>query len=145
MPADVHTRPDWDAYYLTIAEAVSARADCRRRRVGCVITKDRRILAGGYNGAPSGAPGCLSGACPRGLLSYDEVREFTDYDSGPGRCISLHAEANALLHAGREVRGGTAYITDPPCPGCRKLLAGAGIARAVWPGGEWLNEWVTTS
>ena len=36
-----------------------------------------------------------------------------------------------------DTRGATAYITDPPCPGCRKALAAAGIIRAVWPGGEY--------
>ena len=47
-----------------------------------------------------------------------------------------HAEVNALLFATRDTKGATAYITDPPCPGCRKALAAAGIVRAVWPGGS---------
>jgi dCMP deaminase len=130
-----HTRPPWDLYFLDIVAVVATRADCRRRQVGCVIVDtNRRIISTGYNGAPAGDPGCLSGACPRGLLNYDEVKEFTDYDSGPGKCISLHAEANALLYAGQSCRGATAYITDAPCPTCTKLLKGAGIVRVVHPG-----------
>ena len=43
---------------------------------------------------------------------------------------------NALLFATRDTKGATAYITDPPCPGCRKALAAAGIVRAVWPDGS---------
>lgn len=130
-------RPDWDTYFLGVAQAISARADCRRRTVGAVIAShDHRVLSTGYNGAPPGRPGCLAGACPRGLLSYEDVKEFTDYDSGPGRCISIHAEVNAVLFSKGDVAGATVYITDPPCPTCRKVLMGAGLERAVWPGGS---------
>jgi deoxycytidylate deaminase len=56
-------------------------------------------------------------------------------------------EVNALLFATRDTKGTTAYITDPPCPGCRKALAAAGIIRAVWPEGEYdvdgLVDWST--
>lgn len=129
-------RPDWDTYFLDVARSISARADCRRRAVGAVIVgTDHRVLSTGYNGAPPGRPGCLAGACPRGLLSYEEIEEFSDYDSGPGRCVSIHAEVNAVLFSKGDVTGATVYITDPPCPNCRKTLMGAGLARAVWPGG----------
>ena len=128
------SRPDWDEYFLNIALAVSQRADCRRRAVGCVIVDEQhRIVATGYNGAPSGDVGCLEGGCPRGLLTYEEIEASSGYDTGPGRCISNHAEANALLYAGRMVRGCTAYVTDEPCPTCAKLLRGAGIERVVVP------------
>lgn len=127
-------RPDWDAYFLSLAQAVAARADCRRRQHGCVIVDaDHRVISTGYNGAPAGDPGCLSGACPRGLLSYEEVASLTSYDEGPGRCISVHAEANALLYARASCKGATAYITGEPCPTCRKLLRGAGIERIIYP------------
>lgn len=53
-----------------------------------------------------------------------------------GYCIALHAEVNALLIAGRAARGATIYITDEPCPNCRKAIMGAGVVRAVWPGFE---------
>lgn len=122
-------RPDWDTYFMTVAVAVSTRADCRRRWVGCVIVdSDHRIIATGYNGAPAGEPGCLSGACPRGLMTYEQQPGITaSYDN----CISIHAEANALLYARTSCKGATAYITDPPCPACRKLLKGAGVERIV--------------
>jgi dCMP deaminase len=130
--------PSWDEYFLGIAQAVSARAKCLRRRVGAVIVLDKRIIATGYNGAAPGRPDCLEGACPRGQLSYDQVAGLGDYDrpGTAGFCIAIHAEVNALLFATRDTKGSTAYITDPPCPGCRKALAAAGIIRAVWPAGE---------
>ena len=126
----MNSRPRWDDYFLRIANAVAIRADCTRRRVGCVIVDtDRRVVSTGYNGAPAGQPGCLSGACPRGLRGYDEIAKDSNYDN----CISVHAEANALIYARTSLRGATAYITDAPCPSCRKLLAGAGIERIVYP------------
>ena len=126
-------RPDWDDYFLGLAVAVSLRADCRRSQVGCVLVDtDHRVIGTGYNGAVRGDPGCLEGACPRGLLSYDAVAANSNYDTGPGRCISLHAEANALLYARTSCQGATAYLTRSPCPTCAKLLRGAGIERIVY-------------
>ena len=144
------TVPDWDDYFLGIANAVSRRAQCTRRRVGAVLVLDRRIIATGYNGAASGQPSCLEGACPRGALDYDQVPGLGDYDrpGTPGFCIAIHAEVNALLFATRDTSGASAYITDQPCPGCRKALAEAGIVRAVWPAGvldaEGLLDWTVS-
>jgi dCMP deaminase len=130
--------PSWDEYFLLIAAAVATRAKCTRRKVGAVLVLDRRIISTGYNGAAPGEPDCLEGACPRGGLTYDQVPGLGDYDrpGTPGFCIAIHAEVNALLFATRDTKGATAYITDPPCPGCRKALAAAGIIRVVWPLGE---------
>jgi len=132
------TVPGWDEYFLGIAAAVSARAKCTRRRVGAVLVHEHRIIATGYNGAAPGRPDCLEGACPRGRLGYAEVPAFSDYDvpGAPGFCIAIHAEVNALLFATRDTAGCTAYVTDQPCPGCRKALAAAGVVRAVWPDGQ---------
>ncbi len=136
--ADATGVPGWDDYFLGIAEAVSRRAQCTSRRVGAVLVHERRIIATGYNGAASGRPSCLEGACPRGALDYDQVPGLGDYDrpGTPGFCIAIHAEVNALLFSTRDTKGSVAYITDPPCPGCRKALAAAGIRRAVWPEGD---------
>ena len=81
-----------------------------------------------------------------GALDYEAVPALGDYDrpGTPGFCIAIHAEVNALLFATRDTKGATAYITDPPCPGCRKALAAAGIVRAVWPGGEHDRAGLTT-
>lgn len=121
-------RPDWDAYFLNLADAVSQRADCRRRKAGCVIVDDdNRVISTGFNGAEPGGPSCLAGECPRGLLSYQELAANVSYDN----CVAVHAEANALLFARASCKGTTAYITSKPCPGCLKLLEGAGVARYV--------------
>lgn len=122
-------RPDWDAYFMSIAEAVSTRGDCRRRQVGCVLVdEDHRIIGTGYNGAEPGGPSCLAGQCPRGLKTQEEVASGSaDYSD----CVAIHAEANALLFARESARGCTAYVTSTVCDGCSKLLRAAGVARIV--------------
>lgn len=130
----VDPRPGWDEYFLNIAAAVAVRADCTRRKVGAVVVDNgRRIVSTGYNGAPSGRAGCLEGACPRGQLSYDQVAAFTSYTTGPGRCLSLHAEVNAVLYAHRSLTDCTIFIVCQPCNDCAKVIAGAGIVRVVYP------------
>lgn len=122
------TRPDFDTYFLNIAESVAARSDCERSRVGAVVTNERRIRSTGYNGAPAGRPGCAT--CPRRTSG---VAAGSDY----GNCVAIHAEANALLYCNREdLIGATLYITREPCDGCQKLIAAAGVVRVVTPGSD---------
>lgn len=149
-------RPDWLEYFFGIAEAVAARADCTRRQAGAVIVRDHRIISTGYNGAPRGAPGCLEGACPRGRHYSkflgdtfdlgctcgnpwpcpDAVDPLSSYDTGPGTCISLHAEQNAIIYADYDKCQGSILYTVPgePCGGCWKMIKGAGIKEVYWPG-----------
>ena len=58
-------RPNWDEYFMKIAEATAARSNCCRRHVGAVIVKDNRIISTGYNGTPRGIKNCFDGGCPR--------------------------------------------------------------------------------
>lgn len=127
------SRPDWDEWGLEIARAVATRADCRRRQVGAVLMRpDHTIVSTGYNGSPSGGPSCLDGECPRGLLSYEEAPAESSYDKTG--CVALHAEQNALLRATwDEMDRATLYITDKPCDGCSRMIAGTPIGRVVWP------------
>ena len=123
-------RPTWDDYFSDIAKVVAFRADCRRRQVGAVIVDAKhRIVSTGYNGAPAGQAGCLEGHCPRGMMTYDEIGALSAYDN----CISIHAEANALLYARTSLVGCTIYITCRPCRDCAKLIAGAGIVKVIFP------------
>ncbi|MGB2803759.1 MAG: cytidine deaminase, partial [Candidatus Zixiibacteriota bacterium] len=50
----MRVRPSWDEYFMSIAELAATRSTCLRRQFGAVIVKDKKILATGYNGAPSG-------------------------------------------------------------------------------------------
>lgn len=124
------SRPTWDEYFLSIARVVASRSDCVRRQAGAVVVRDRRIVATGYNGAPAGKPGCAALPCPRSL---SDVAPGSSYDTGPGACIAIHAEANALVYANYDqCYGATMYVTGEPCGGCWRLIDAAGIALTMW-------------
>lgn len=114
-------RPSWDNYFMAISRAVASRSTCSRRSVGAIIVKDKRILATGYNGAPSG-------------LRHCDHRDGGDLVNG--HCArSTHAEQNAMVQAakyGIAIDGATLYCSNHPCLTCAKLLVNAGIARIVY-------------
>ncbi|KAF7339329.1 hypothetical protein MSAN_02146600 [Mycena sanguinolenta] len=60
-----HLRPQWDAYFMTLASLASKRSNCMKRRVGAVLVRENRILATGYNGTPRGVKNCLEGGLPQ--------------------------------------------------------------------------------
>lgn len=122
-----HTRPSWDEYFLEVAKLVSKRATCLRRNVGAVLVKDKKILATGYNGAPSGLKHCFDIGC---------VREKLKIPSGQRHelCRGLHAEQNVILQAalyGTTTKDSVLYITHQPCVICAKMLINAGIKEIV--------------
>lgn len=113
-------RADWHDYFMRIAEEVSTRATCDRRRVGAVIVRDRMILSTGYNGSIRGLPHC------------DEAGHMMEND----HCVAtIHAEANAILQAARNgvrIDGAEIYTTASPCWSCFKMIANAGIRRIYY-------------
>lgn len=120
-------RPGWDEYFLGIAGFVARRATCLRRRVGALVVKERRILATGYNGTPSGITHCAVVGC---------LREKLKVPSGQRHelCRGLHAEQNVLLQAslhGVSLKGSTLYVTNQPCIICAKMIINAGIKEVV--------------
>ena len=120
-------RPGWDEYFLEIAQLVSRRSTCLRRRVGALVVKDRRILATGYNGTPTGITHCADTGCLRDKLKIPSGQRHE-------LCRGLHAEQNALLQAalyGISVKGSALYITNQPCIICAKMLINAGIEELV--------------
>jgi len=121
-------RPSWDEYFKQLTEVVATRSTCLRRSVGALIVRDKRILATGYNGAPSGLPHCLEVGCLRDQLGVPsgERQEL---------CRGLHAEQNAIIQAslhGVSIKGGTIYVTLAPCVTCAKMIINAGIERVVY-------------
>ena len=124
---EVKKRPDWDTYFLDIVELVSKRTTCLRRAVGAGLVRDRRILATGYNGAPSKLQHCLDIGC---------LREQFKVPSGERHelCRGLHAEQNAVIQAalhGVNTKGSTLYCTNHPCVICAKMIINAGIVHIV--------------
>lgn len=122
-----HKRPTWDEYFLDVAKLVAKRATCLRRSVGAVLVKDKRILATGYNGAPSGLKHCADVGCMRQKLKIPSGERHE-------LCRALHAEQNALIQAslyGISVKGSTMYATCQPCIICVKMIINAGIKEIV--------------
>jgi dCMP deaminase len=98
-----HLRPSWDTYFMRLCELVSSRSNCMKRRVGCILVKDRRVVASGYNGTPRGVLNCNEGGCPR-------CNGNASCGVGLDACLCLHAEENALLEAGRDRLAGGGVI-----------------------------------
>ncbi len=122
-----HKRPSWDEYFLEMAQLVSKRSTCLRRSVGAVLVREKRILATGYNGAPSGLKHCVEIGCLRQKLKIPSGERHE-------LCRALHAEQNALIQAslhGISVKGATLYSTTQPCVICAKMLINAGIKEIV--------------
>jgi dCMP deaminase len=120
-------RPDWDNYFLDIVELVSKRSTCIRRAVGAALVRDKRILATGYNGAPSKLKHCLDIGCLRQQLNVPSGERHE-------LCRGLHAEQNAIIQAalhGVSSKGSTLYCTHHPCVICAKMIINAGIIRVV--------------
>lgn len=118
-------RPSWDSYFMEICEISSKRSNCMKRRVGCVLVKNNRILNTGYNGTPFSILNCCEGGCLR-CNSNKKAGEELD------TCLCMHAEENALLDGGRESQGTTLYCTTFPCLQCAKKIIQCGVVRVVY-------------
>lgn len=104
-----------DQLMMDIAGLISSRSTCARAHVGCVITRQGRILSTGYAGSPSGLPHCEDVGC----------------DIVDDHCIrTAHAEAGAIAWAAREgiaLKDSVLYTTHAPCHSCAKLIINSGI------------------
>ena len=118
-------RPDWDEYFMEMAELAAKRSSCLRRRVGAVLVKDKKVLATGYNGAPKDITHCEVTGC---------LREEMGVPSGERHeiCRGVHAEQNLVAQAalhGVKTEKSTVYCTHQPCIICTKILINAGIKK----------------
>jgi dCMP deaminase len=130
MNSEENTRISKDAYFMKIAEVVSERSTCVKRRVGAVLIKDFHIISTGYNGAPAGFTHCTPESCVRKNLKSGEKPEL---------CRGVHAEINCIIQAaihGTSIKGNTTlYSTTFPCMSCLKLIINAGIKKLVYKEG----------
>ncbi|MBQ7412379.1 MAG: cytidine deaminase [Clostridia bacterium] len=125
-------------YYLDIAQTVSQRSTCLRRRFGAIIVKNDVIVSTGYNGAPRGRKNCSDlGTCMRDKLGIPRGERYE-------LCRSIHAEANAIIAASRDqMLDSTLYLccTDPNtgeiiggmncCMMCKRQVINAGISKVI--------------
>jgi len=125
-------------YYLDIAQTVSERSTCLRKRYGAIIVKNDSIISTGYNGAPRGRANCNEiGSCMREKLQIPRGERYE-------LCRAVHSEANAIIAASREnMLDSTLYMccTDPQdghvigginsCMMCKRLIINAGIKTVI--------------
>ena len=107
-------------YFMDIADKVSERGTCDRKKVGCILVKDKRIIATGYNGSISGSDHC------------DDVGHLME----EGHCIrTVHAEINALAQCakyGMSCDGSICYCNTFPCWECFKAMVNAGVKQVYY-------------
>lgn len=131
-------RRDKINYYLDLAEIVSQRTTCLRRRYGAVIVKNDEVISTGYVGAPRGRKNCTDlGYCIRQEMGIPRGERYE-------LCRSVHAEANAIISASRdkmidatlyltgvEVADGSYVSNSCCCSMCKRMVINAGIKEVV--------------
>lgn len=119
----------WDETWMDVARAVAQRSACGLAQVGAVVVNStQRVVATGYNGPPQNWPVQCTTKNALGCPRYHSHARTPEYVS----CISIHAEANALLFCDRKDRErGTMYVTRACCIDCAKLVANSGLRRVV--------------
>ncbi len=111
-----------DNLYTEIAKLFSQRSTCGRLQVGCVITRDGRIIASGYNGPTKGNERVWNTS----VCGCDLSKPCTK---------AIHAEANAIAYSARNgiaLMGTTLYCTHSPCLKCAELIVQAGISEVIF-------------
>ena len=137
MAPEKETRISKDRYFMEIAEIVSKRSTCIKRKVGAVLVQENHIVSTGYNGSPSGIPHCNKERCVRQELKSGEHPEL---------CRGVHSEENCIIQAalhGTSISGDTTlYCTTFPCMSCLKLLVNAKVNRIVYKEGYYMENQV---
>lgn len=113
---NVNYRPSWNEYFMSVAYLISKRSSCERLHVGCVLVKDKHIVATGYNGHLPGAP-------------------HESYLRDNHEQLTIHAETNAVTDSakrGVSLNGCVAYVTHMCCINCTKVLIAAGINHIIY-------------
>ncbi|KAK2762821.1 Deoxycytidine monophosphate (dCMP) deaminase [Arachnomyces sp. PD_36] len=120
-------RPGWDQYFMQLASLAAQRSNCMKRRVGCVLVREGRVISTGYNGTPRNTKNCNEGGCAR-------CNGGQGGGAALSTCLCIHAEENALLEAGRErIReGATLYCNTCPCLTCSVKIAQMGLSEVVY-------------
>ncbi|EOA84586.1 uncharacterized protein SETTUDRAFT_163491 [Exserohilum turcica Et28A] len=132
---EARLRPSWDHYFMELADLAALRSNCMKRRVGCCIVREKRVISTGYNGTPRGMTNCNEGGCPR-------CNSAAKGGAALSTCLCLHAEENALLEAGRDRIGGNAilYCNTCPCLTCSVKITQVGITEVVYNQGYLVDD-----
>jgi dCMP deaminase len=120
-------RISWHQYFMAQSHLLAMRSTCTRLAVGATIVRDKRIIAGGYNGSIAGGEHCIDDGCY--VIDNHCVR-------------TIHAEMNAILQCakfGVPTSGAEIYVTHFPCLQCCKSIIQAGV-KAVYYAMDYKNH-----
>lgn len=130
-------RSSFKEMYIEIMEASAKRSSCAKANVGCVLVKDNRIIALGYNGSSANTLNCNE--VPNGELLCGKDQN--------GSCFNgIHAEQNAIAYCakeGKSLKGCEIYITMNPCLSCAKLIVASGIKKVFYQTDYRISEGLT--
>lgn len=114
---------------LNLADTISKQSTSKKKKVGCVITYNNKVISSGYNHVPD---------------------EFTDKscedNEGKTHWYVIHAEADAILKMKNyesqnidnkninlsDKSNYIMYITLSPCRDCAKLIYQSGIKNVIY-------------
>ena len=114
IPSLSHEEYKWCERFMDLAKEISSWSKDPSTQVGCVLVRDRRVIATGFNGFPRNISDDLDRLTDR-TIKYE---------------MTVHAEANAITTAalhGVSTKECDAYVTFQPCSRCAALLINAGI------------------
>lgn len=132
--------------YMQVAYQFAKLSYAERRKVGCVIVKDKQVISFGYNGTPHG----FDNSCEEDDIRYYENPDFAlewkdeGYSCENGCCTKknaitkrevLHAESNAIMKVAKSTmscEGADLYTTTCPCFDCAKLIIQSGIKKVYY-------------
>ena len=136
---------------MGMALLIAKRGTCTRGQVGAVVSRDARVIAMGYNGAPAGLPHCDHTDEQFKWELGHEVLENIEWAVTPGKImempaagveittggcqIAVHAEQNAIAFAARHgvaLDGADLHCTHAPCASCARSIINAGIRRVFY-------------
>lgn len=142
-----------DEMLMGMAEIVAKRGTCARLQVGCVVSRDGRVISTGYNGAPAGIPHCDHSNEPPPVIvmptmTDEQLKDFV-FDARPGRIMEIpkhqittsgcqvasHAEQNAIAYAARHgvaLDQSELHVTHAPCLACARSIINAGIQKVTY-------------
>lgn len=106
----------WDRRFLDLAGHISGWSKDPSTKCGAVVSEGNKIVSIGYNGFPAGVSDC-SKALGNREIKYEMV---------------IHAEVNAILHAGRRLEGCSIAVHPfPPCARCAAVIINSGVSKVV--------------
>ena len=125
----------WDNRFLRLAKEISTWSKDPSKKIGAIyVSKDRRILATGYNGFP------------RRII---DTQERYNNRSEKYKFVA-HAEMNGIYNAtysGTSLRESTLYVYGlPVCFECAKGVMQAGVERVIMTApinidDQWSDSW----